>query len=58
MGHIYEQSAIYAIGHNRPNANITVGELQAFIGILVITKYDYHVILEIYGVGMRTFATT
>ncbi|XP_049303000.1 piggyBac transposable element-derived protein 3-like [Bactrocera dorsalis] len=42
LGHICEQSAMYAIGQNRPNPSITVGELRAFIGILVITGYNYH----------------
>ncbi|XP_039956608.1 piggyBac transposable element-derived protein 3-like isoform X2 [Bactrocera tryoni] len=42
LGHICEQSAMYAIGQNRPNPNIIVGELRAFICILVITRYNYH----------------
>ncbi|XP_039954216.1 piggyBac transposable element-derived protein 3-like [Bactrocera tryoni] len=42
LGHICEQSAMYAIGENRPNPSITVGELRAFIGILVITGYNNH----------------
>ncbi|XP_065368939.1 piggyBac transposable element-derived protein 2-like [Calliphora vicina] len=42
LTHICEQSAIYATEHNRPNPNITVGELRAFIGILIVTGFNYH----------------
>lgn len=42
LKHICEQSAVYAVGQNRPNPNIVVGELRAFIGILLITGYNYH----------------
>ncbi|XP_036345677.1 piggyBac transposable element-derived protein 3-like [Rhagoletis pomonella] len=42
LGHICEQSAVYAIEQNGPNPNITVSELRAFIGILIITGYNYH----------------
>lgn len=42
LTHICEQSAIYATEHNRPNPNLSVGELRAFIGILIITGFNYH----------------
>lgn len=42
LEHICEQSALYSVEQNRPNPNITVSELRAFIGILIVTGYNYH----------------
>ncbi|XP_053945107.1 piggyBac transposable element-derived protein 3-like [Anastrepha ludens] len=42
LEYICEQSALYSVEQNRPNPNITVSELRAFIGILIVTGYNYH----------------
>ncbi|XP_053945820.1 piggyBac transposable element-derived protein 2-like [Anastrepha ludens] len=42
LEHICEQSALYSVEQNRPNPNIIVSELRAFIGILIVTGYNYH----------------
>ncbi|XP_054734554.1 piggyBac transposable element-derived protein 3-like [Anastrepha obliqua] len=42
LEHICEQSALYSVKQNRSNPNITVSELRAFIGILIVAGYNYH----------------
>lgn len=42
LKHICDQSELYAVGLNKPNPNITVDELRTFIGILIISGYNYH----------------
>lgn len=40
--HICEETGKYAIFLGKPNPNITVQELKVFIGILLVSGYNYH----------------